>query len=141
MIKQRKITYRREIDPMKFKVPPKKVSKRLNAIPRSPSIETIMKRLGITRSKAFDIKYCMTHVSTNDSISNAMNEINKILDGYGVESIRVNDTHSYYWQDIGLLYVNFGDTYDQTILYDVDKNRFEALSWGDWVEYNEKRVL
>jgi hypothetical protein len=141
MIKQRKITYRREANPMKLRSIKKPVGKRLNVIPRSPSIETIMKRLDITKSKAFDIKECMIHAVTNEGIYNAMKDINIILGGYGVESIRVNDWNSRYWQDIGALFISMGDTYDQTILYDVDKNRFEAWTFGDWVEYNEKRVL
>lgn len=33
-----------------------------------------------------------------------------------------------------LLYINLGDTYDTTLLYEPSKNRFSVGSWGDYAE-------
>ena len=35
-------------------------------------------------------------------------------------------------------YVNMGDTYVATILYDIEKGEFFVTSWGDWVEEYER---
>jgi hypothetical protein len=32
------------------------------------------------------------------------------------------------------LYVNMGDTYVPTLIYDVKKQKFIVASWGDWYE-------
>lgn len=54
-----------------------------------------------------------------------MQLLNVICDSYGVEGIQDKNG---YW----LEYLNFGDTYDTTIIY--YKNRFFVSSWGDVVE-------
>jgi len=57
-----------------------------------------------------------------------LKEANKKLHGYGVEGIN----------EKGLMasYVNMGDTYDYTVLYDQNEDKFVATSWGDWYEEN-----
>jgi hypothetical protein len=66
-----------------------------------------------------------------------LEEVNRILEGFGIEYIRsarddVYDAH-------GAYFVNMGDTYDPTILLDLDRNRVWATSWGDWVEAEERQ--
>lgn len=58
---------------------------------------------------------------------------------FGVEAIR-DECYwvDHYWQDIVLLYVNTGETYDRTIYYDVIKDIFGLGSWGDWWEWHER---
>lgn len=53
--------------------------------------------------------------------------LNKVLGGFGVESI-CNKDGKY------LDYINFGDTYDTTIIF--WNNRYIVSSWGDIVEKN-----
>jgi hypothetical protein len=36
------------------------------------------------------------------------------------------------------LYVNMGDTYDATIIYDCLKDKFYVGTWGDWYEWRKK---
>jgi hypothetical protein len=38
----------------------------------------------------------------------------------------------------GVNYLNTGDTYDATILFRSDSERFWIGSWGDFVEHNER---
>jgi len=37
------------------------------------------------------------------------------------------------------MYVNMGDTYDTTLIYDYKTNRFVVSSWGDIVERQPRR--
>ena len=55
---------------------------------------------------------------------------NRVLGGYGVEAIFGPDSCT---RPV-LLYINLGDTYDTTLLYEPAKDRFSVGSWGDYVE-------
>lgn len=65
-----------------------------------------------------------------------LDEAEEKLDGYGIEVITDNNWRRYYGS-ICALYVNMGDTYDTTVLYDVDANEFVVTSYGDWLEQKE----
>ena len=68
-----------------------------------------------------------------------MRHADKILGGFGVEAVTFESAWvSHYWQNIVLLYVNHGDTYDATLCYDTRKGKFLVTSMGDWVEENEE---
>ena len=71
-----------------------------------------------------------------ESIDRALDICNKILGGYGIEAIQGSHWQDYYL-DIVLLYVNMGDTYDRTIVYDTIDNKFHITGWGDFVENSE----
>ena len=69
-------------------------------------------------------------------IDRAMHEANSILDGHGVESLDVETRRG------GRLfaeYVNMGDTYVSTLIYDHHADRFRITSWGDLLESWERR--
>ena len=113
----------------------------------TPSIETIMTRLEeplrkqalITHKRAAVlIRAYMMGADTPGRVDQAMDAINTILSGYGVESIKDNRWTSYYC-DIGLLYVNMGDTYTPTVIYDTRKGAWMVCSWGDIIEAQPKR--
>jgi len=113
----------------------------------TPSIKTIESRLGdILRKEYGDnlknelttIRNSMFKADSHNRIDQALDSINNILGGYGVEAIRDNKWSSYYC-DIGLLYVNLGDTYTPTVIYDTRSDKWIIASWGDIVERNEKR--
>ena len=72
------------------------------------------------------------------TIDDALDTVNTLIGGYGVEAIR-DDEWTTYYLDIGLLYVNAGDPYITTIVYDTRKQNFYCTSWGDVVEKQEKR--
>ena len=61
---------------------------------------------------------------------------NKLIEGHGIEAIR-GKWISYFWQDSNALYINMGDTYIPTILYDVVTDCFRIMSWGDYVEWKK----
>jgi hypothetical protein len=63
-------------------------------------------------------------------------------ESYGTEAIfghKQSSPFRGYWMDICGQYINRGDTYDTTILYDSVKERFCLTSWGDWVERYETK--
>ena len=70
----------------------------------------------------------------------AMKQASDLLEGFGVESlgpVDMNDGPPYE-------YINFGDTYDPTIMYSRDKNKvFVAMGgWGDvWSEEGEPDMI
>lgn len=69
------------------------------------------------------------------NVDERMNKINSLMDGHGVEAITWEGEHvSKYWMNIIALYVNMGDTYDMTVLYETETEEFTISSWGDFVE-------
>jgi len=77
------------------------------------------------------------HLSQN-SVEDAMDNANKYLEGYGVETITdENESVDNYWRDAIGLYINMGDTYEKTIVYDTKERQFLVTSWGDFVDKRE----
>lgn len=111
-----------------------------------PSIKTITTHLAEPLRKqilrpeqaAATIRYYMKAANTHKNIDIALDEINKTLNGYGVEVLTDNGWDKYY-ANAGVLYVNMGDTYTLTVCYDTRKDRWLITSWGDLVEGNPKR--
>lgn len=111
---------------------------------RSPMIKTLMENLGLEKSEAKKLKALMANISCwseHDAIDKALNYANKVLKGYGIEAIRTTEHYNRYYQDIGLLYVNLGDTYKTTLCYEVEKEYFFVSSFGNWVESNMNIVI
>ena len=66
------------------------------------------------------------------SVAHVLRAADRMMDGFGVEYIRSsNDTVR---TPDGLDYVNMGDTYDLTLVYDHNKGKYVVTSWGDIVE-------
>ena len=65
----------------------------------------------------------------------AMDAANKRIQGHGVEAIDVNDHGE---KSPILLYVNTGDNYTPTIMYDIPAETFYVGDWGSWYEWREK---
>jgi hypothetical protein len=63
----------------------------------------------------------------------ALEYANELIGGYGVEYIAHRDDTS--WRSHGLQYVNTGDTYSATVVYDWHTGRFLwGADWGSIVE-------
>ena len=120
-----------------------------------PSVKTITQRLGVSKKKAKEIRGLMEGTENPNAyesvkklmqrcyykprrVERVMEAMNEILGGSGVE--QTTDTQwSEYWLDSGLLYVNMGGTYTETICYDTRKDKWIVCPWGDIIERNEKR--
>lgn len=69
----------------------------------------------------------------------ALSEINNIIRGHGVEAVRSEDTWDSYYMDIVGLYVNTGDTYKLTVVYDIPRDKLLITDLGTWIEKNQRR--
>jgi hypothetical protein len=67
-----------------------------------------------------------------------LEEVDRLINGHGIEAIRDEDVNDRYYGDVVALYVNTGDTYNATLLYDTDRSEFYVTSWGDWYEQYEQ---
>lgn len=112
-----------------------------------PSKKTIENMLGDNLRKEYgndikkqinDIRIAMESAVNHKSIDDCLDTCNEILRGNGIGVIIDNQFYGYYG-DIGLLYVNMGETYAATIIYDTRKDKFMVCSLGDIVEREEKR--
>lgn len=111
--------------------------------PRKPSVKMIDKVLGEVLHHegrtAKEVRDAMDGVVGKSSLDEAMKEVNWILEGHGVEPIRDPDSYDPYYGDVVALYVNMGDTYNATVLFDIPEWKFEVTTWGDWVEKVERQ--
>ena len=65
--------------------------------------------------------------------------INEVIGGFGVEYTEsVNDS---YTDKQGLDYINLGDTYTCTVVFNHSTNKFSCTSWGDIVEANSDEYI
>lgn len=109
----------------------KRSARRKNPSPR-PSVATLA-RAGFSRTQANDLRDKMDGLS----VFTVLKAADKMLDGHGVEYIEsLTDTSR---NREGLSYVNMGDTYMTTLIYDHRSGRFVVSSWGDIVERDSKR--
>lgn len=68
-----------------------------------------------------------------------MDHANRLLNGSGIEALRGEGYHvDNYHHDLIATYVNFGDTYVTTLLYDTEAATFFLTSWGEWFEQWEQ---
>ena len=65
--------------------------------------------------------------------------INSITEGHGVEYIAHKDDN--FIEVYGIHYVNMGDTYTTTMIYDHKSSRFVLGDWGTIVEAREGQYL
>lgn len=66
-------------------------------------------------------------------VEKAMREADKVLDTFGIESVFEEGEYG----DPAMMYLNTGDTYNATLVYDVGEDELYASTWGDWVEHAE----
>lgn len=107
---------------------------------RLPSINTI-KRLTADEETARKIRreleYYRDGLACNATA--VMNAVNDLIGGHGVEYVRSKkDTPRYAY---GFEYVNMGETYATTLLFDHDTGTFSICSWGGMVESRESRYI
>lgn len=109
----------------------------------SPSWKRISTELRIPAYEAKQLKKCMTGVAhpkdwkpKDTQMDATMRYANKLMNGHGVEGLRdENAWVDKYFYDIIAVYVNKGDTYDTTLLYDTEHDRYLITSWGDFYEH------
>lgn len=78
-------------------------------------------------------------VANEKGISNALEWANKALEGHGVEYMRDERDSINYRDMYGIEYVNMGDFYAPTVMYDHSARRFRFTSMGDLIESMPRR--
>ena len=102
-------------------------------------ISEIQERLKIPEWKAKVINVLTKeHASSHSDVDDILGIIDTLLEGYGAEPLKGDHVDNYY-MDINILYINLGDTYTPTVLYDTLLNRFFVCSWGDYIESKPER--
>lgn len=84
------------------------------------------------------IKQCFNRPTDHEL---AMNTLNIVLKGFGVEPIRLENAYvNRYWDDCIGTYINMGDTYITTIVFDTMNHSYHLTSWGDFYEHAENNI-
>ena len=69
-------------------------------------------------------------------VEKAMRDADKILGTHGVEAVFEEGDYD---GDAAMTYLNAGDTYAATLVYDVGEDELYVSTWGDWVEWAERK--
>jgi len=72
-------------------------------------------------------------VMDDDVAERYLEEVNALMGFHGVVSLDNSSSRP------AALYVNTGETYDPTVLYDVANGTFTVISWGAWLEWAENK--
>ena len=103
---------------------------------REKRINALIDSFRITSLEASLVMAYIDHCQSQSDTYCAFAKINKLIDGYGVEySQSTKDSSVALWIE----YVNTGDTYSPTILYDYEKQHYYLTTWGDIVEKQPRR--
>lgn len=101
------------------------------AVPSIKTIASAFPALGTEEVKT--IREALIDATDSDrKVSGSLRTVDTIIDGHGVESFK--DTDGDYVQ-----YVNMGDPYVTTVLFDERTGLTKVCGWGDYVESWEKR--
>ena len=103
-----------------------------------PSVKTLCARLGCDSTIAGAVRHALGMNNRTDAeINDTLKTVSVLLRGYGVEYVpSKQDSHG---RGVGLEYVNMGETYAPTVLYDCLHKRCLCASWGDMVESQPAR--
>lgn len=105
---------------------PRRPAKRKNPASPRPSVKTLSQV--VTPAEAKELRSMMEYTAP----AGVLRAASRMMDGFDVEYIRSrNDTMR---TPDGLDFVNMGDTYDLTLIYDHSKGKYVVSSWGDIVE-------
>lgn len=120
-----------------------------------PSVKRMVEHLGISEDQAKILKKMMNDeispvviaegmgltkgfYNDPDKVYAIMLVADKFMEGSGVEGLEGEYVDSFS-QNVQASYVNTGDTYSATLLYDNVTGRFVLTTWGDFVEGHPRR--
>lgn len=105
-----------------------------------PTVKNLQDFLGVDEQLAREMRALLLAAEGDpDGADRALEYVDRVIDASGIEAIRGDYWVDRYYGEIVGLYVNTGDTYSGTVVYDTEKGRFDVTTWGDWVEKNERR--
>jgi hypothetical protein len=106
-------------------------------VSRYTSLTAIATSLSVDLATARKIRNWITDPQTTNDTT--LRKANELLDrqepwSYGIEAISKEDIWDHYWGDTVAIYVNRGEAYISTVLFDVYQTTYFITSWGDWLE-------
>lgn len=123
---------------------------------RIPSVDTIEQRINCDRDTAIQVRRLLDGRDDPESFTKVakwvrqcanrpaeieliMAACDEVLDTCGVEAMRSpQNGWDRFWGDTVAIYCNNGQSYDPTVLYDVEREVFYITSTGDWQETAER---
>lgn len=72
-----------------------------------------------------------------DQAEAVLQQADKLLGGFGVESLRDPESWDNYYGDTEAIYVNMGSLDKPTLIYDVSTESFSFLPYSEWIEKHE----
>lgn len=106
---------------------------------RLPSVKTIQEGLGVDSQVARGVRRVLEDYSDGltCNATAALSRVDDLIGGHGVEYLRSRtDT---FREARGVEYVNMGDPYRATVMFDLESERFIIGCWGDVVERDSRR--
>ncbi len=95
------------------------------------NLKNIQKFLGLEEDEAKEIAKELKRAAGDPAaVDTILEKVNERLGDFGVESIEGEYQVDRYYLNIVLLYINKGDTYGETLLYETDTGKFYVGSWG-----------
>jgi hypothetical protein len=70
----------------------------------------------------------------------ALEVYNILFDGFGIESVRDHDLWDNYYLDTSVLYVNQGDSYTETLIFDVEERKLLYTTLADFIEAKQQEI-
>ncbi len=104
------------------------------------SIKAIATALHVDRFSAREIK-AGSFARRFKSVDISLEFANEAMNAHGVEAIRGHDYDDRYYGDVRALYVNMGDVYITTVLYDTRKRRWYLTDVGTWAEKQGDKII
>jgi hypothetical protein len=97
-----------------------------------PAIRDLAKAFKVDTDTAKEVKNILKSGRGED----ALKQINDLVDGFGVEYLQPDeDRGDDFTAEYPAYYINMGDTYKPTLLYDGETGKIYLTTWGSWYEY------
>lgn len=82
---------------------------------------------------------CQNLLARLDAAEARLARVSQATNGHGVEVIWRDESARYDPQAVpDAFYINRGDPYVATLLYDVARDEYVTVAWGDWLEDAER---
>lgn len=82
---------------------------------------------------------CQSLLARLDAAEARLARVSQATHGHGVEVVWRNESARYDPRAVpDAFYVNRGDPYVATLLYDVAQDEYVTIAWGDWLEAFER---
>lgn len=109
---------------------------------RDATPENLQDLLGISAGDARKLVEDLTRAAGHqDWADDVLQEVNRMVGGDGLGAMQAADFNAEVDPHYVMAYVETGDMYRDTLIYEVDTEKFVIDSWGHWLETHWDEVL